>query len=1032
MRLDPPPPEPPPTPDREQRRTHAKARAAETAGHDSARAADAHADGDPVRAAERIADGDPVRAAELVLWRVLDDPGRARSDAEALLRARPGVEAEVIGLRALGLAVRELGDLDGARLHLRTAIGAADAAGLAERAGQARLTLVGVLADLGRLDEALEVADQAGAVLRGPDAARLLGHRALLLSRTGRFAEAVQAGDQAVRRLRATEDPTFAAGLLNNLGLARAYAGDPYRAAADLTRAVRIADEAGIGRLAAMARVNLGFVAQRRGDLVEALRRYAEAEPAFTDATGRALALDVDHAATLLAAGLAQEARRVLTATVARLSAHPTDEAEARLTLAHAELACGDPSASAATARTARAAFTAQSRDGWSLLAEHAEIQARFAAYLTERNGLRTEYTAGPAATGTSGALGTTPADRPVTSSTPAGLGAPSTDRPTAGDTPPGPGLPPHGGSTANGPDAPDDLVAERALLYAGARASAERLAAWGWRLEAVHGRVIAARLALDGGEPAAAAEILAEYARPPRGGTAGERVVRWHATALYRLAHGNRPGAMAAVRAGLRDAAAYADALEATELRMHAAVRGSETAALGLRLALGTGRAMSVLAWIERGRAVTGRAPAVRPPRDAELAAALADLRRTGSELADAIATERPHGDALRRHQAAEARVRGLSRTAPHRLGSRSRPRTLDTGSAPRQAGTGSPPRQVSTGSGVATARSRIADPTGELIAALEDRAFLEFATCDGAYLAVTVVRGHCRVHELGRVETTAAVGAIRFAVHRLAQGATVPGRDPRAAHDDLAAVAGELDRALLPPSVRRAIAGRDLVLAPCGPLHALPWAVLPTLAHRPCTVTASAAAWLAARRADVPGDGRTVLVSGPGVPQAAHEITDLRELHPDAEVLTGPDATAAAVATALDGASLAHVSAHASHRPGNALLSEVLLADGALYGHDLAALASPPRRAVLSTCDAALGDVTAADRPLGPAAALLDGGAATVVASVAPVNDAETSAFMVNLHHELARGRSPAHALAAIPRTPGVLGFLCLGAGT
>lgn len=955
MPLDPPRPGPPQTPDGERLRTPANARAAEKAGHD------------------------PVRAAELVLRRVLDDPGRARADAEALLRARPGVEAEVIGLRALGLAVRELGDLDGARLHLRTAIGAADAAGLAERAGQARLTLVGVLADLGRLDEALEVADQAGAVLRGPDAVRLLGHRALLLSRTGRFAEAVQAGDQAVRRLRRTEDPTFAAGLLNNLGLARAYAGDPSRAAADLTRAVRIADEAGIGRLTAMARVNLGFVAQRRGDLVEALRRYAEAESAFTDATGRALAVDVDHAATLLAAGLAQEARRVLTATVARLSAHPTDEAEARLTLAHAELACGDPSASAATARTARATFTAQCRDGWSLLAGHAEIQARFAAYLTERDGLRTE-----------------------------------------------PGLSPQDGSTANAPDTPyagtpDDLVAERALLYADARASAERLAVWGWRLEAVHGRVIAARLALDGGEPAAAGEILAEYARPPRGGTAGERLVRWHATALYRLAHGNRPGAMAAVRAGLRDAAAYAEALEATELRMHAAVRGADAAALGLRLALGTGRPMSVLAWIERGRAVTGRPPAVRPPRDAELADALADLRRTGTELADAIAAERPHGDALRRHHVAEARVRGLSRTAPYRLGSRSGP--LDTGSAPCQA---------STASGVAGARNRVAVPTGELIAALEDRAFLEFATCDGAYLAVTVVRGRCRVHELGRVETTAAVGAIRFAVHRLAQGAAVPARDPRTAHDDLAAVAGELDRALLPPSVRRAIAGRDLVIAPCGPLHTLPWAVLPALAHRPFTVTASAADWLAARRAEAPGDGRTVLVSGPGVPQAAHEIADLRRLHPDAEVLTGPDATAAAVATALDGASLAHVSAHASHRPGNALLSEVLLADGALYGHDLAALASAPRRAVLSTCDAALGDVTAADRPIGPAAALLDGGAATVVASVAPVNDAETSAFMVNLHHELARGHSPAHALAAIPRTPGVLGFLCLGAGT
>lgn len=920
----------------------------------------------------------PVRAAERVLRSVLDDPGHARGEAEALLRTAPGTEAGAIARRALGLAVRELGDLGTARDHLLTAIADAEAAGLAERAGQARLTLIGVLADLGRLDEALGVADQAGGVLRGLDADRLLGHRALLLCRTGRFGDGLRLGDRALRSLRAADDPTFVSGLLNNRGLAKAYAGDLRGAAADLTRAAGTADEAGIARLAAIARVNLGFVAQRRGDLVEALRLYAQAEPAFDDAAGRALAIDVDHATTLLATGLAQEARRVLTGTLDALSAHPSDAAEARLTLAHAELACGRPAASATAARAAHAAFTAQGRDGWALLAGHAEVRARFAAYLDAHPD--------PARTQPDGA--------PAPGPDPASPHIPPRPEPDSAS--------PYAAPCADGPAVADP---GRAALLPVARASAERLAAWGWRLEAVHARVIAARLALDDGDPAGAAEILADHARPPRGGTAGERVARWHATALHRLARGNRPGALAAVRAGLRDAAAYADALEATELRSHAAVRGAGPARLGLRLALDSGRAASVLAWIERGRAVTGRAPAVRPPRDPDLASALAVLRRTGTELADAIAAERPHADALDLHRTAEARVRRLSRTAPRRL------RTGPGPAAPR--------------------RNRIADPTGELVAALDGRAFVEFATCDGAYLAVTVAGGRCRVHRLGRVET-AAVGAVRFAANRLAQHHAVPDRGPRAVHDDLVAVAGELDRALFPVPVRRAIAGRDLVLAPCGPLHALPWAVLPALAGRPFTVAASAAAWLAARRADVPGRGRTLLAAGPGVPQAVHEIAALRELHPDAEVLAGPDATAATVAAALERADLAHIGAHASYRPGNALLSEVLLAGGALYGHDLAALATPPRRVVLSTCDAALGDVTSADRPLGPAAALLDGGAATVVASVTPVDDAETATFMRSLHHELARGHSPAHALAVVPRTPGVLGFTCLGAGT
>lgn len=920
---------------------------------------------------EALLGGDSVRAAERVLRSVLDDPSQAREDAEDLLRTQPGVEAEVIARRALGLAVRELGDLEVARGHLCTAIDSADAAGLAERAGQARLTLIGVLADLGRLDDALQVADQAAAVLRGLDADRLLGHRALVLCRSGRFTDGLRLGDQALRRLRADDDPTFVSGFLNNRGLARAYAGDLRRAAADLEHAARVADDAGIRRLAAMARANLGFVAQRRGDLAEALHRYAQAEPEFTDAAGRALAIDADHAATLLTAGLNQEARRLLTHALDHLTAHPTDAAEARLLLAHAELACGHPTASASAAEVAHTAFTTQNREGWALLAEHAHIHARFIQHLNARN-----PDAGPA--------DPHPAPRQAGPASPDSPGAPA-GRPEA--------------------DAPPAEADQRTRLFDDARNSAEKLAQWGWRLAATHGRIIAARLALNAGHTETAASILTPYARPPRSGTAEERIAHWHATALARLASGRRAGALAAVRAGLRDAAAYADALEATELRMHAAVRGADLAALGLRLALDSHRAHTVLAWIERGRAITGRAPAVRPPDDPDLATALADLRRTTAELADAVATERPHAHALRLHHAAENRVRRLTRTAPRRL------RTRTAHEKAR--------------------RDRIKLRQDDLFDALEDRAFLAYASTGGSHLAVSVVNGRRRLHELDHVRV-AAIRAVRFAVNRLAQRRTAPGREPDAAYHDLVAVAGELDRALFPGPVRHAIGERDLVLAPCGPLHTLPWAALPSTAYRPCAVAPSASAWLAARRADHPRTGRTLLVSGPDVPQAGDEITGLAGLHPDADVLTGPYATTSAVTKSLDGADLAHISAHASYRPGNALLSEIRLADGALYGHDLAALADPPRRVVLSTCDAALGDVTPADRPLGPAGALLDGGTATVVASVAPVNDAETTAFMLNLHHHLARGHSPAHALAAVPRTPGVLGFTCLGAGT
>lgn len=904
--------------------------------------------------ARRPADGGDaaaVREAEWVLGRTLDDPRWAAEETRRIVRGRPGTEASVVARRALGLATRELGDPEGARTHLREAIADADAAGLAERAAQVRLTLVGVLADLGRLDEALRVADQARPALRGTDADRLLGHRALILCRAGRFADGLRLGDDALARLRAADDPTFVAGLLGNRGLARAYAGDLDRAADDLTRAARVADGAGLRRLAAMTRVNLGFVARRRGDLAEALRLYALAEPEFADAAGRAPVLDLDRATALLAAGLGHEARRVLAPAVEDLAGHPADAAEARMTLAHAELACGDAEASAVAARAAHAAFTAQGRTGWALLAEQAVIRARVAA-------------APP----------------------PTGHDLPSRESGTAGAP---------GETSPGAPTAPDEDVSR---LLSDARRSAERLQRWGWRGSATYGRVLAGGLALALGRVDDAAGILAGDADGPRDGTAGERIAAWHATALYRLAHGRSRGALAAVRAGLRVASEYAEALGAVELRAHASVHGAELAALGLRMARRSGRATAVLAWAERGRAVAGRPPAVRPPADPGLAAALADLRRTDADLTEAIAAERPYTDLLRRHHEAEDRVRTRARTA-------------------RRAAGPTP----GTTAGI--------DVHARLVDALGDRALVEFVPCDGELLAVTLAGGHCRTHELGAVRPH-EFSALAFALNRAAQR---HGGAPAAARDGLRAAAAGLDRRLFPPGLRRAVADRELVIAPCGPLHGVAWAALPATAGRPCTVTPSAAAWPAARACDTPRPGaRTVLVAGPDVPQAPAEIAGLAALHRDATVLTGADARTAAVADALDGAGLAHISAHATVRAGSAPLSRLLLADGALYGYELEAIPRPPRRVVLSTCDAARGDVTSAGWPLGPASTLLGGGTATVIASVAPVHDEETAAFMVAVHRRMAAGATPAHALAAVPRTPGVLGFNCLGAGT
>ncbi|WP_262402980.1 CHAT domain-containing protein [Actinomadura sp. CNU-125] len=262
-----------------------------------------------------------------------------------------------------------------------------------------------------------------------------------------------------------------------------------------------------------------------------------------------------------------------------------------------------------------------------------------------------------------------------------------------------------------------------------------------------------------------------------------------------------------------------------------------------------------------------------------------------------------------------------------------------------------------------------------------------------------------------------------VRYAAHRLAAD-----DDPDAA-EALSGAADRLDRTLLAP-LRDVLGDRDLVIAPAGPLHGLPWPALPSLAERPVTVVPSARAWLRARTSPEPRPGgHVLLVAGPGLEHAAREVASLRRLHPDARVLHGPRARAEAVRDALDGASLAHLAAHGEFREGNALFSRLRLADGPLLVHDLDELSAPPALVVLSACDIGRGDE--GDAVLGMAGVLLALGTATVIASVTPIRDAAAPAFMSAFHTGLAAGLPPSHALAAAPSTPGVLGVLCMGGG-
>lgn len=538
--------------------------------------------------------------------------------------------------------------------------------------------------------------------------------------------------------------------------------------------------------------------------------------------------------------------------------------------------------------------------------------------------------------------------------------------------------------------------------MLAAARRTASALAETGWAVEALDARLIAGDLALELGRFGVARAELERTGRA-RGGPVARRSRVCHARALLRLADGDRRGAEAALRSGLRALDAHRAALGASDLRAHASGHATELARLGVRLALQDQEPRRVLAWAERWRAGALHPRPVRPPKDAELAADLAALRAVTAEIDQAALAGRDTTGLLRRQRALEASVRSRARHA--------------------------------AGLGLAPAGS----PTGvrELAGSLDGWALVEYVRLDGTLYAVTVVAGRCRLHRLGPSEPVGTeLEYLRFALRRLAAGAG-PTTSRTAGHHTLDHTGRRLDELLMGP-VLAEIGDRPLVVVPTGALHAVPWAALPSCAGRPVTVSPSATIWnRIASQPDTVGP-RVILVAGPGLPDARHEVEQLQAGYAGAECLTGADATVDAVTAALERADLVHLAAHGRFRTDNPLLSSLTLSDGQLTVYDLEAVRRVPGCLVLSACDAGLSEVRAGDELMGLAAALFSLGTRTLVAAVAPVPDGETRPVALAFHDELRAGRRPAEALARTIARLGGTGtalataksFVCFGA--
>ncbi len=490
---------------------------------------------------------------------------------------------------------------------------------------------------------------------------------------------------------------------------------------------------------------------------------------------------------------------------------------------------------------------------------------------------------------------------------------------------------------------------------------------------DALDVRVEAAAIALTSGALASEAltsdavtvdEILATVPSPAsiagRDSSAIDMARLRHAEALRLAASGSRGPAMRQLSAGLDALDSMRSQIGAMDVRAAMVGRAPELAAFGLALAAESGRPRSVLRWAERQRAVAMRltsAGAVGPPTDA-----LERVRASGS--ADSRA-------------AAEHDIVRDIRTQ----------------------------RQSTV-----IARPSTDVDIVEKVALVDDRVLIEFIDVGGRLDALVIRSGRVRhVRSLGAVdEMIGLVERIRFGLRRLNDSSD--GRR-RAASDLVDGIALELDDALIKPFVRGAA---ELVIVPSGPLHLLPWGVLPSVRRQPFVVAPSAHAWLTAHTQRSAGLDVCV-IDGPDLPCAAEEAEAVGAIYGDRAVRPPSTVGAAieAINAAGEAAGIVHVVAHGSFRNDNPHFSSLSLGDGPLFVYDLDGLPDLPAHIVLSACSVGTVSVLRGDEVLGFPAAMLARGTASVVAAMLPVEDQASRDLMIAFHAELETGVGSADAL-------------------
>lgn len=307
----------------------------------------------------------------------ISDPHHAAERAARVLAESDDSEDRSYAYQGLGIVLRDKGNTAEALVALRRGLREARMAGRPDRERDVRATYGATLVYGGRtatgLTELRAAAEGAEGELGGKVLMRLAGVLALL----GRYEEALPVLDAALTEIVAADNRVWEARTrlwLSHCCLALGRVGAA-QAEVERAEATFLHEGTVVERLNAMH--NLAHIAAVKGDLPECLRISAEAAAAARGA-GRQPAFDAAalFATASLRAGLTAQAVDHLRAFADEVSLAPHEQAELELAMAQALLANGEAAEALARARVAAETYRRQRRRWFELRARLVAVRA--------------------------------------------------------------------------------------------------------------------------------------------------------------------------------------------------------------------------------------------------------------------------------------------------------------------------------------------------------------------------------------------------------------------------------------------------------------------------------------------------------------------------------------------------------------------------------------------------------------------------------------------------------------------------------